>query len=172
MRLSLPLLRTRYDVRPVRAPILRYGGTQHHPGADLSLHALRRGCQATFRNSSWPHSPAADGRHHAGNERARIGPTHLFGGPETKVLFMSGYTENAIGHNGVLDAGVNLLQKPFTLPALKSKVRELIDAPIPLEVHMSAHALTHPPMRGRAKVSPFRAQRFNLHLPLTYRPVG
>jgi len=27
-------------------------------------------------------------------------------------------------------------------------------------------------MRGRAKVSPFRAQRFNLHLPLTYRPVG
>jgi len=94
--------------------------------------------------------------------------------PETRVLFMSGYTENAIGHNGVLDAGVHLLQKPFTLPALKAKVREVIDAPIPLEVFMSAHAIAHPqpPMRGRAKVSPFRAQRFNLHLPLTYRQVG
>ena len=37
--------------------------------------------------------------------------------PETKVLYMSGYTENAIGHNGTLDAGITLLQKPFTLPA-------------------------------------------------------
>ena len=58
--------------------------------------------------------------------------------PEIKVLYMSGYTENAIGHNGTLDEGVNLLQKPFTLPALKSKVREVLDTPIPLEVQMSA----------------------------------
>jgi PAS domain S-box-containing protein len=92
--------------------------------------------------------------------------------PEIRVLFMSGYTENAIGHNGVLDAGVSLLQKPFTLPALKAKVREVIDTPLPLEVYMSARPLLHSPIRGREKTSPFRAQRFNLHLPLKYRQLG
>jgi PAS domain S-box-containing protein len=92
--------------------------------------------------------------------------------PETRVLYMSGYTENAIGHNGVLDAGVNLLQKPFTLPTLKSRVREAIDTALPLEVSMSARPLIQAHIRGREKVSPFRAQRFNLHLPLKYRQVG
>ncbi|MGA7300248.1 MAG: ATP-binding protein, partial [Candidatus Sulfotelmatobacter sp.] len=48
--------------------------------------------------------------------------------PQTKVLYMSGYTENVIGHNGTLDAGVRLLQKPFTLRDLKSKVREVLDS--------------------------------------------
>ena len=46
--------------------------------------------------------------------------------PDVRVLYMSGYTENAIGHNGLLDAGINLLQKPFSLPALKDKVREVL----------------------------------------------
>ena len=91
--------------------------------------------------------------------------------PDAKVLYMSGYTENAIGHNGTLDAGIVLLQKPFTLPALRTKVREILDTPLPLEVSMSArHAI---PANGRRqKLSPFRAQRFNLHLPLKYRLLG
>ncbi len=93
--------------------------------------------------------------------------------PETKVLYMSGYTENAIGHNGTLDAGITLLQKPFTLPALKAKVREMLDTPLPLEVSMSARAAYAPLARTRQKLtSPFRAQRFELHLPLKYRLVG
>ena len=48
--------------------------------------------------------------------------------PETKVLFTSAYTETAIVHQGVLDPGVSLLQKPFTPAALALKVRELLDA--------------------------------------------
>jgi two-component system cell cycle sensor histidine kinase/response regulator CckA len=54
--------------------------------------------------------------------------------PEMRVLYMSGYTENAIGQNGTLDAGITLLQKPFTLLTLKAKVREVLDAPLPKEV--------------------------------------
>jgi CheY-like chemotaxis protein len=47
--------------------------------------------------------------------------------PQTKILFTSAYTENAIVHQGVLDKGVNLLQKPFTPSALAHKVREVLD---------------------------------------------
>jgi CheY-like chemotaxis protein len=88
---------------------------------------------------------------------------------ETRVLYMSGYTENVIGHNGTLDVNVNLLQKPFMLPALQAKVREVLDTPIS-EVAMSVRSTQK--SIARARLSPFRAQRFNLHLPLKYRPLG
>jgi PAS domain S-box-containing protein len=90
--------------------------------------------------------------------------------PDVRVLYMSGYTENAIGHNGLLDAGINLLQKPFSLPALKDKVREVLDSePIPMEATMSQ--ATESSLAGK-KIPPFRARRFNLHLPLKYRLIG
>ena len=92
--------------------------------------------------------------------------------PEIRVLYMSGYTENAIGHDGLLETGINLLQKPFSLPTLKERVRELLDSePIPPEVVMvhSAQLDSDPRLK---KIPPFRARRFNLHLPLRYRPVG
>ena len=93
--------------------------------------------------------------------------------PEMRVLYMSGYTENAIGQNGTLDPGINLLQKPFTLLTLKAKVREVLDAPIPKEVSMSARlAMQAEAGVVNGKLSPFRAQRFKLQLPLKYRPIG
>ena len=46
--------------------------------------------------------------------------------PELKVLFMSGYTDNVIGHHGVLEKGVNFIQKPFTINALAAKIREVL----------------------------------------------
>lgn len=47
--------------------------------------------------------------------------------PTIKVLFTTGYTRNAIVHNGRLDAGVNLLSKPFTFRGLAEKVRKILD---------------------------------------------
>ncbi len=90
--------------------------------------------------------------------------------PQTKILYMSGYTENVIGHDGTLDAGVSLLQKPFTLRDLKSKVREVLDStPIIREVDMPVQT-ARASARQRSEESVLsRAPRFQLHLPLKYR---
>ena len=47
--------------------------------------------------------------------------------PEMKVLYMSGYTDDAIVHHGVLERDIDFLQKPFTLDALAHKVREVLE---------------------------------------------
>lgn len=47
--------------------------------------------------------------------------------PTLKVLYTTGYTRNAIVHNGMLDAGVALLSKPFTMSQLAHKVRQVLN---------------------------------------------
>jgi signal transduction histidine kinase/ActR/RegA family two-component response regulator len=47
--------------------------------------------------------------------------------PELKVLYTTGYTRNAVIHNGVLDPGVAFLPKPFTIADLAAKVRAVLD---------------------------------------------
>ena len=49
--------------------------------------------------------------------------------PDIRILFTTGYTRNAVIHNGVLDPGVELIGKPFTVEELAVKVRQVLDAP-------------------------------------------
>jgi PAS domain S-box-containing protein len=60
-----------------------------------------------------------------GRELAELfAPLH----PETKVLYMSGYADNAVVHHGLLDPGTALLDKPFTAESLARKIREVLDS--------------------------------------------
>ena len=48
--------------------------------------------------------------------------------PRTRVLYMSGYTDEALGRHGVLEPDIVLLQKPFRFTELAQKIREVLDA--------------------------------------------
>ena len=63
--------------------------------------------------------PGMNGRQLAG----RLHPLQS----KMKILFMSGYTDNAIVHHGVLEPGVSFIHKPFTPKDLGSKVRKVLD---------------------------------------------
>ncbi len=87
--------------------------------------------------------------------------------PNVKILYMSGYTENVIGRNGTLDAGIRLLAKPFTLRELNAKVREVLDSTsIPAELETPVQTA---PVKTTKLMPASRAQRFQLQLPLKYR---
>lgn len=67
----------------------------------------------------------------SGRELAeQLSPTRT----EMKVLYMSGYTDDAIVHHGVLDEGMAFIEKPFTPHALTRKLREVLTAPVEAQV--------------------------------------
>lgn len=47
--------------------------------------------------------------------------------PDTKILYMSGYTDDVIAKHGIVEKGINLIQKPFSIEALSRKIREVLD---------------------------------------------
>ncbi len=51
--------------------------------------------------------------------------------PAMRVLYISGFTRDALSQQGLAETDASLLQKPFTLAALTSRVREILDAPLP-----------------------------------------
>jgi two-component system cell cycle sensor histidine kinase/response regulator CckA len=59
----------------------------------------------------------------------KLAETLLAQHPELRVLFMSGYTDDAVVRHGVLQANANFLQKPFTPNSLAKKVRDVLDHP-------------------------------------------
>ena len=65
--------------------------------------------------------PGLNGRRLADEARRRV--------PGLKVLYTTGYARNAIVHHGVLDAGVDLLPKPFTLQQLGRKLAQMLGGP-------------------------------------------
>ena len=71
------------------------------------------------------HRSAVHRRGDAGHERPPAGRRGARAPARLKVLFTTGYTRNAIVHNGMLDPGVVLLSKPFTLEDLARKMAEL-----------------------------------------------
>lgn len=48
--------------------------------------------------------------------------------PKIRVLYISGYTDNAIVHQGILEPGISFMQKPFTTTTLTNKIREILDS--------------------------------------------
>jgi len=59
--------------------------------------------------------------------RLRIDGRRALRYPDVKRLIMSGYTANVIAHRGVLEDGVDFIQKPFSMNDLAAKVREALD---------------------------------------------
>jgi PAS domain S-box-containing protein len=109
------------DVRAYTVGILRelgYSVIEAHDGA-TALHLLDRRDEGIQLLLTDVVMPKMSGRELADAAVARH--------PSLKVLFASGYTRDAIMRDGKLEAGVDLISKPFTFATLASKVRELLD---------------------------------------------
>jgi len=91
--------------------------------------------------------------------------------PKTRILFMSGYTENAIWRDGFIDQAAHFLQKPFTLDALSRKVREVLETPTPETEKPKMSSTKQYVINPETDLVP-RAPRFTLQIPVHYRVPG
>ena len=88
-----------------------------------------RGCPRPPRRPRRARGPPDRGPRDAGYERARSRGALARGHPETRTLFMSGYTDTTAYRQGDLPAGADFIQKPFAPSALARKVREVLERP-------------------------------------------
>jgi CheY-like chemotaxis protein len=78
--------------------------------------------------------------------------------PDLKVLYISGYAENAISHHGVLDPGTAFLHKPFSPNTLVNRVRQVLDMPGGSPAAVSL-AVKKPPHLGEDSRAPKRTKK-------------
>ena len=109
------------DLRAYSASVLRELGYQvlEAPNGRVALELLQSHDDVALLFTDVVMPAGLDGRQLAEEAGRRR--------PGIKVLFTTGYTRNAIVHNGRLDAGVNLISKPFTFNELALKVRQTLD---------------------------------------------
>ena len=109
------------DVRTYLAEILR----------ELNYRVMtvteRPGCAAIRAVRGPQHRPAAHRCRHARHERPRARPARAGDPARLPVLYMTGYSRNAVVHQGRLDEGVELMQKPVSQADLASRIRQLLD---------------------------------------------
>ena len=112
------------EVRSIACAVLRrYGYTVLEASdGDEALEIVRRHRQPIHLLLSDVVMPSMNGP-----ELARLVQAEQ---PGIRILYASGYTDDAIVRHGVLDPGVAFLQKPFTPSALLRKIREMLDAPV------------------------------------------
>jgi len=91
--------------------------------------------------------------------------------PKTRILFMSGYTENAIWRNGIIQNSAHFLQKPFTLDALSRKVREVLEPSTRETERPEMSSTKQYAFNPETDLVP-RAPRFTLQIPVHYRVPG
>jgi PAS domain S-box-containing protein len=147
-KIYLPLVDEAVSGEPTSPPPASLHGTETILVAEDAV-AVRSVAREVLRRHGYHVLAAAEGREALMAADRHPGPIHLLitdvimpemsgrqvadrlkeRRPTIKVLFVSGYTDDAIVRHGILEPGISFLQKPFSPESLARKVREVLDAP-------------------------------------------